>query len=640
MLGPKIAGEAIGFEPHVNLFALPNGNERDSTDATQIVITGDRDTLVCCAEQLVWLTAIFRTPVYNEVSYSVASFVKSRVQENQYEIRPLPLRTVERVEESSGACWLPLFKNSIIACGFAIPDRGLEKGIELPYSLMIDQASILRLASYKGFSYLKGFSTMIYPAAVSNNFESVQWHLMSSEDEGTKLDPVQAFSASPDTHNNVISQDTPFDKLTSARRHFLGYCRHVVVHLATPETTTQAMLEKVRHSSADDESHRPGMSADAVTLGTSGLGCFSALATGKITRTKGLIHAAKERDKKGFLGLCEIARDTPLILYDESKDAGWLVPTLSAVLHMCHLWTRDKTDLLAEVPAVEPCWNIGEAALTAIKDDSAPELRSELHEGKSTCLKDLVKGYLIALDELLDCQENAAKEPQPTVRVESSKLYAWDLLDIVRDNRKSRRQLKVSEDWTRLCDKVLVLVGQGMGEVIRPAEEVSVCKGWSPIPPKQQYLTATVKCLQQMASRYGHDGSDPCFKLITDGYWVSPSDALFADCEGINRTSVPGRRCKCEKQPQRITGRGSTGKHATAPPDAGAVVFGTCKIQKERNGGRDLNAGPSAPQENGQVIQPNGSTNGATVAPIEGRKRILKIGKLELYRRRGRALGL
>ena len=560
--------------------------------------------------------------------------MKSHEQNNQYEIRPLPLRTVERVEENSGACWLPLFKNSIIACGFAIPDRGLEKGIELPYSLMNDQASILRLASYKGFSYLKGFSTLIYPTAVSDNLKSVQWHLMSSEDEGTKLDPVQAFSGSLDTHNNVIGQDTPFDKLASARRHFLGYCRHVVVHLATPETTTRAMLEKVRHSSADDESHRPGMSVDAVTVGISAHGYVSASATGKFIRPKGLTHAAKERDKRGFLGLCESARDTPLILYDESKDAGWLVPTLSAVLHMSHLWTRDKTDLLADVPAVEPCWNIGEAALTVIKEDSAPELRSELHEGKSTCLKDLVKEYLITLDELLECQENAAKEPKPTVRVESSKLYAWDLLDIVKDNRKSRRQLKLSEDWTRLCDKVLVLVGQGMGEVIRPAEGVSVCKAWSPIPPKHKYLTATVSCLQQMASRYGHDGLDPCFKLITDGYWVSSSEALFADCEGIKGTSVRGRPCKCVKQPQRITGTRSTGKSTTAPPDAGAVVFGTCKLQKEGNGGRDLNAGPRAPQKNGQVIQPNSSANGAAVAPIEGRKRILKIGKLELYSRR------
>ncbi len=572
--------------------------------------------------------------MYNEVSYSVVSFVGSSEQNDQYEIRPLPLLRVKKFEESSGACWLPLFKNSIIACGFPIPDRGPEKGIELPFPLMIDQASILRLASYNGFSYLKGFSTLIYPTAVSTNSESVQWHLVSSKDEGTKLDPVQALSASPKTHNNAIGQDTQFDKLTSAGRHFLGYCRHVVVHLATPETTTPVMLKKVRHSSADDESHPPGLSFDTVTMGTPGLGIFSAGATSKLIRTKGLTHAAKERDTKGFLGLCESARDTPLILYDEGKEAGWLVPTLSAVLHMAHLWTRDKTDLLAEIPAVDPCWNIGDAALTAIKDESAKVLRSELDDDKSTCVKDLVKGYLITLDEILDLQEDAAKEPKPTVKVESSKLHAWDLLDIVTYKRTNRRQLKVSENWTLLCNKIPVLVGQGMGEIIRPAEEVSVCKAWSPIPPKHQYLTATVKCLQQMASRYGHDGPDPCFKLITNGFWVSSSKNLFADCEKTNRLSVQGRRCKCVKQPQHIVGTGSADKHATAPPEKGAVVFGTRKLQKERSRNRALNAGPSAPQENGQVIQPNGSTNRAAVAPTERGHRILRIGKLELYKRR------
>ena len=562
--------------------------------------------------------------MYNEVSYSVVSFVGSSEQNDQYEIRPLPLLKVKMVEEISGACWLPMFKNSIIACGFPIPARGSETGIELPFPLMIDQTSILRLTSYNGFSYLKGFSALVYPTAVSDNSESVQWHLVSSKDEATKLDPVQALSASPKTYNSAIGQDTRFDKLTSARRHFLGYCRDVVVHLATPETTTPVMLKKVRHSSADDETHPPGLSFDTVTMGTPGLGIFSAVAASKLIRTKGLTHAAKERETKGFLGLCESARDTPLILYDEGKGAGWLVPTLSAVLHMAHLWTRDKTHLLAKIPAVNPCWNIGEAALTAIKDDAANILRSELHESRSTCVKDLVKGYLITLDEILDLQEDAAKDPKPTVKVESPKLYAWDLLDIVTDKRKNRRQLEVSENWTLLCNKILVLVGQDMGEIIRPAEEVSICKAWSPIPPQHQYLTATVQCLQQMASRYGHDGSDSCFKLITNGFWVSSSETLFADCEENNRTSAYGRRCECVKQPQHIVGKGTADKHATAPPEKGAVVFGTRKLQRERRRSRDLNAGPSAPQENGQVIQPNGSTHGAAVAPTERGHKVLR----------------
>ena len=95
-----------------------------------------------------WLTAVFRAPVYNQVSYSVVSFVRSRERNDQYGVRPLPLLKLKKVEESSGACWLPMFKNSIIPCGFPIPDRGPGKGIELPFPLMIDQASILRHASY------------------------------------------------------------------------------------------------------------------------------------------------------------------------------------------------------------------------------------------------------------------------------------------------------------------------------------------------------------------------------------------------------------------------------------------------------------------------------------------------------------
>ena len=192
----------------------------------------------------------------------------------------------------------------------------------------------------------------------------------------------------------------------------------------------------------------------------------------------------------------------------------------------------------------------------------------------------------------------------------------------------------MSENWTLLCNKIPVLVGQGRGEIIRPAEEVSVCKAWSPIPPKHQYLTATVKCLQQMASRYGHDGPDPCFKLITNGFWVSSSRSLFADCETTNLLSAQERRCKCVKQPQHIVGTRSADKHATAPPETGAVVFGTRKIQKERSRSRDLNASPSAPQGNGQIVHPDGSNDRAAVGPTERGHRIWRIGKFTLYKRK------
>ena len=80
------------------------------------------------------------------------------------------------------------------------------------------------------------------------------------------------------------------------------------------------------------------------------------------------------------------------------------------------------------------------------------------------------------------------------------------------------------------------------------------------------------------------------------------------------------------KQPQHIVGQGSADKHATAPPETGAVVFGTRKIQMERSRSQDLNAGP----KNGQVIARNDSTNKAAVSSAEGRHKVLRIWKFEL----------
>ena len=102
------------------------------------------ENLVALAGQLAWLVAVCRGSQNDQASYSKISFICSNEESNVFEIIPLPLKRVE--ERSNGdpaSCWLPIIKRSIIAHGFPVPKRQGEKGIELPFSLMTDQAGIL-----------------------------------------------------------------------------------------------------------------------------------------------------------------------------------------------------------------------------------------------------------------------------------------------------------------------------------------------------------------------------------------------------------------------------------------------------------------------------------------------------------------
>ena len=564
----------------VDVFKLASESKNSTPSKTCIVVEGDRATLISVAEQLAWLSAVIRVAKQDAISSSEVSFQVSADKESTFEIIPLDLK---KVEEDSSTCWLPLFKGSIIASGFPVPERAGQKGIELPFSLMTDQAGMLYPMTYNGGIYLRGFSSLLYPTARSDDGMSVQWHLIESSSDGEHLAAgTIPGPESTGSHEFHWVRCTDIEKLASAQRTFLGYCKHVTVNLGTAEGTEEAALKQVAHSKADDESHNPGLQLKTFTAGTPGAGILSFVAGTEIVRQKGLIYAANERKRQQFLGMCELARDRPVIIYDEAQKIGWLVPTLSVILHMAHVWASQKNDLLASVPHATAQWDAGEAALTTIKDNRNRELRDELTGEEKLSLRKLVEDFMVSLDERFEIQQLANKDPKPTVKAELSKLYGWDLLDIVESKSSRRKQLRMSEGWMELSEDILVLFCQDVGQIIRPAQDATVCNSWNPIPPNRQYLAATVSCLQHLSRARGGQENDACLRLTNGAYWLSTSASLFDDCPSTETQTSSNPQCICNKAkaPQHIIGKHSSSKNATQPPTTGAVVFGKVKLQK------------------------------------------------------------
>lgn len=562
----------------------PSGQSASATDGDvdrspfRISVEDSQENLVGLAVQLAWLAAFCRISEFNQASYSQISFNCSDKESNSFEITPLPL---QRVQESTdidpATCWLPICKRGIIARGFPIPDRQAEKGIELPFSLMTDQAGILYPVKYKGKVCLRGFSCILFPTSASNNFQAVQWHLVYSGDSNRRLPhgTLPKSSKASRGSNAQWLKSTNMKGLSTSPRTFLGYCKHVEVHLCTE----QGSINRIQVSGARTEKHRSGLLWKSVTAGFPGKGFLSLALGADITRPRGLAEEAKERRLQPMLNE---AMDTPVIISDLASDRAWLVPTISVILLMSRVYAREDPSLLAKLPPATPSWDAATEAMTVIRRVEGMRLPKEIGESDGRYLNEVLHDLLVAIDSKIEKTQVAKHEHKTNVRTESKKLYGWELLDIARERRGNRKQTKYSASWTTLADEILVLFGRDFGDIIRPASDSRICAAWNPLPAKSQYLTATIKCLQDWSrAKWGPSSiKSHCLKFLDEGYW-QPEASLFADCRGEGAIPRLGT-CYCAKKPQHLSRHAQPSRETSSPPGEGGVIFGSRKLRKTR----------------------------------------------------------
>ena len=563
----------------VNMSPMRSAQSENGSSLARVVVKGNQELIIKVAQQLAWLTAVFRKPQSGQTSYSEVAF--NQINEDagkpwkEFEICLLGLRKVHRSPKN---CWLRLFSNCVIAFGFPTPERrNGEKGIELPYQLMVSQAGILFPKTYKGGLFIRGLSTLIYPTASWENHQIVQWHIIYnhnfSRNSRTRLPPgtIPLGNSSDEVRTSNWMRCTDLQQLALAPRTFLGYCKDINIHLATEDSK----ISEVKNSLAEHEDPPPGLRLDSLSVSTSGKGIMGAGVNIHWSTPKGLMSCSKHETLPGLL---DSAQDRPLLVYDDDPKAqkGWLVPTLSLVLHMVHVWARDK-ELLKQIPFVDPCSNADIMARRLIERDGELKLRQGERKKQYERLREVVKKHLVFLESLIVEEALAERDRDATITLRASKVYGWDLVDVATLALPCfRKEHSIDESWTALSTKVLILFCQGLGELIRPAPASKVCSAWDPIPSKRKYLTATVPCLQKLSLKYGGSIEDHCLRLTDEGYWHCPADGssedLFEDCDLTMSTS---NKHECVKAPQQISMSGVKTGNGQCPPTSGAVVFGT-----------------------------------------------------------------
>jgi hypothetical protein len=441
--------------------------------------------MIKIAQQLSWLSTIFRVP--EDVVLSFSSF-SMRQLANSTTFKLLPLK-LKHVDIASNACWHPLFGNWALAQGFPIRPRHGEFGLELPFSAMIQLSEVLGPVSYRDGVVLKGHSSILFPVqspVMSSDPEqtSGQWHLIHLQSQDfanlSLLDRVE---------DRWPCQFADLETLPLVRT-FLGCYKKVKVHLATQDGAYSFMQYSATRSS------KPKPELSGFSFGGSIAKIVGLSSSANFTIPK---HSLIQRDFGPYEQALAHLSKLPVILYDTFDRRAWMVPALSVIFHMVHMWFLIFRDYfpsaIERLPYATAVSNIGRETLMVLSQNSTFKLYQELDD-KPYPLKELVTKYCLELQRLLAL-------PRYHSGIGADSLIGWDLMEIVQaqvSDPKTPIVGKFEGNWEALAQdpNMIVFFGYGFGDIIIPdLEDQRVCSSWSSVPPGKDYLTASVHCLRQ-----------------------------------------------------------------------------------------------------------------------------------------------
>lgn len=226
----------------------------------------------------------------------------------------------------SEQCWLPLFKEGILVCGFPIPARSQQAvGLQLDFPILALLTQVQGPIEYDSGIVLVGPSTLLFPT--SETEDSIQWHLEEVDDARVIFDILDKID---------WKQEPDLQKLTSLKA-YVGYCRYAQV-LAGTEGLIQS--NTVQQSQIKNSpSHLEIAPEGTFGLGLSAKGFVNLSGGGKIVQGRGQ-RVAQDRKEGKFRDRAAHAVLQPVLVYDNETKRAWLIPELSIILHLAHAYLK------------------------------------------------------------------------------------------------------------------------------------------------------------------------------------------------------------------------------------------------------------------------------------------------------------
>jgi hypothetical protein len=406
-----------------------------------------------------------------------------------YALRLLIQSSVEPLPNMDNACWLPLFDSCVVIDSppttfnsSSAAHRIFGKGLELSFELMIAlTAADFHLVIDGGLVFV-GYQTVLYP--VETEGECAQFHLIVCKDG--QINPyLLEFGVRYLTDDPRSFRDM---------RCFVGWCEAAHINLGTRNLPTT-----IRYSGGQDQS--TSLELDGYSM-ISQLGASAPLSAilGLQTNFRFQRHRVRFTPSNNYLKLLHDASQQLAVVYDAAQDRCWLIPKLSLLLHMSHVYAvRHVGASENRIPFVEPHADACEILRSL-------ELSGEIGVFGASSTQYLFRELLLALSINLLKTAEAVRESS------SRRLYGFEFMDVVDVPGKGTcmRRLSISTGgraWVDVANAVgTVIVCSDLGEAITAVEGATrMSPTCNHLPRSRNYLATTLPCLARLTEQRGRD---------------------------------------------------------------------------------------------------------------------------------------
>ncbi|KAI9729246.1 MAG: hypothetical protein M1834_007038 [Cirrosporium novae-zelandiae] len=421
---------------------------------------GDLNSLTEIAQEIVWLSTACRPPSSGKLGLSKFRFINMEPRTFSLDLRDL--EDVKLTREN--LCWNTLFKGTVIAEGFPIPQRnGQVVGIELPFQMMVNLSRISYAAIYDNKVVLSGFSTMLFPTAIE-----------PIPGEQDSISTADALEASDKTWIEISDA-----ALLQEARTFLGFCRKANIHLGT-----KSNYADIDYSSLQNCRPNLGVSIHSMGIGSSRIGFFGVMPTVETRYPSSSKEMRANIKQDNFDDIISWMRLQPTILYDSSNQRAWLVSMISVTLHMVHKWIERNAQNV-KLPYAHPTWNGTQEAYNILTQNRNLELRRSSGTAKPYRLRDLVKRLWAFLHACDNGRPGTGRRPSLNTEGGHPRVFGWEFMDIVEARATAYLEMRQETlnnggcGWDLLTRDVLVLTFQNLADVILPAASLACerCQG-------------------------------------------------------------------------------------------------------------------------------------------------------------------
>lgn len=419
-------------------------------------------------------------------------------------------------------CWLPLFESGVIAKRSQPELTRSEKedcfhGLEVSFDLMVQLSGVEIPVLIDGGVILVGYQTALVPTHIAGS--SIQWHLETSSE--SRLNPFKLRS----TRSNRVKE--PDWKSFKNLRCFIGWCRSAHINLGTSMLTDEVRWSSERSQEKTLRWSGISVGAQAITgsplqIGPVGQMTFT-FVHNKITFSPSRVYAKMLKDTSKEV----------VIVVDCSDRRAWLVPKLSLLLHMTHVWVRRHEIQPNPVPYAD-AHHVGGSVEQTLRDCGDIAL---LGQGED-CLR--LRQLLLGLNI------NLVKSRQHTEDATRRKLFGFEFMDIVCEpphgGMMRRTEIKSGgKGWYGLSDLAdAVVFCAGLGHAITAGKvEDGTCTKCTTLPANFYYLAAPLSCLNELIKRQGNVldfAQNGEIKISKDHYWKISGNP-FQDCTHDNNSS-------------------------------------------------------------------------------------------------------